>query len=223
MAWRLELCKRSFLRKMLAALVQTRSLTSTPLVRSSGKHFLKTRLQSRYKGFRKPGAGRKAKWLDVQKDLKVWSEGQRAYGHTLTREILLDKYMVLLQAKEASLKAEAASAVDPLQKAALLKLQGEASDEGKRLLTSKRARDSKKSRLLQVCELKSLRPDVTTKLSLQEEYVRSVLTWQSFDRTIWKACFSDLSELSELVADAESFRKMWGPWWCSSLTRSLCG
>ena len=191
----------------LTSLVQSRSLTSDPLRTSCGKAFLKSARQSRYKGFRKPGAGRKARWPDLPENLKTWCEEQRSYCHELTREILLDKYLVLLQEKEASLKHESEVAVDPLQKAALLKLEKEAAEEGKNLLAKKSARDSKKTRLAELCELKALRPDLTTKLSQQEEYVRSVLTWQSFDRTIWKACFAPLAELEESVADAEGFRK----------------
>ena len=72
----------------LAVLVQKRPLTSTPLARSSGKQFLKRRQRSRYKGFRKLGAGRKAKWPDVQKDLKLWSEEQRAYGHSRRKKLV---------------------------------------------------------------------------------------------------------------------------------------
>ena len=87
----------------LSQLVHKRSLSKNPLVHSQGKSSLKSRNQCRYKGFRKPGAGRKAKFPDVQQDLKAWSEEQRAYGHTLTREVLLDKYLMLLQSKKRKL------------------------------------------------------------------------------------------------------------------------
>ena len=168
---------------------------------------MKNRRQSRYKGFRKPGAGRKARWPDVLHDLKAWVEEQRSYGHSVTKEVLCDRYLVLLQAKETALKASAREAVDPLKKAELEKSEKEARNESQRILKESKFRNNKNVSLVEQCELKALKPDLTTKLSLQEEFVRSVLTWQSFDKTVWKACFASLECLAESVADAAAFRQ----------------
>ena len=195
-------------KEKLKDLVHKRSLSAKPLLYVSGKSHLKNRRQSRYKGFRKPGAGRKARWPDVLYDLKAWvGEEQRSYGHSVTKEILCDRYLVLLQAKESALKASAREAVDPLKKAELEKSEEEARSESQRILKETKFRNNKKQSLVEQCELKALKPDLTTKLSLQEEFVRSVLTWQSFDKTVWKACFASLECLSESVADAAAFRK----------------
>ncbi|CAE7251393.1 unnamed protein product [Symbiodinium natans] len=71
------------------------------------------------------------------------------------------------------------------------------------------SKDSGKNRLRQLlhklgCSL--LVPDLTTKLSAEEERVRAALTYQSFDRMLWVAAFSDLEELSEKVIAPKKFR-----------------
>ena len=106
---------------------------------------MKNRRQSRYKGFRKPGAGRKARWPDVLHDLKAWVEEQRSYGHSVTKEVLCDRYLVLLQAKETALKASAREAVDPLKKAELEKSEEEARNESQRILKESKSETTRRS------------------------------------------------------------------------------
>ena len=66
-------------------------------------------------------------------------------------------------------------------------------ESGQKLLKTSESKGGGKNRLRHLLfqlEAKALKPDLTTKLSPSEDKIRAHLTWQAFDRMLWKACFA---------------------------------
>lgn len=194
-------------REALQSETQKKKLTTKPLLfQSGGKGTKKTAGSKRCRGFRKSGGGRKSRWPALLSELKAWVEEQRSYGHSVSKTTLMDRWIFLLSEKMLNLQAEAAAQVDASAKAETLQKAELAKSEKESLCKNYTARQSKCNRLMDSMGLKFMKPDLTTKLSAQEEAVRAMLTWQLWDRTLWKAFFSPLDVLGESVADPSAFR-----------------
>lgn len=194
-------------REALQSETQKKKLTTKPLLfQSGGKGTKKTAGSKRCRGFRKSGGGRKSRWPALLSELKAWVEEQRSYGHSVSKTTLMDRWIFLPSEKMLNLQAEAAAQVDASAKAETLQKAELAKSEKESLCKNYTARQSKCNRLMDSMGLKFMKPDLTTKLSAQEEAVRAMLTWQLWDRTLWKAFFSPLDVLGESVADPSAFR-----------------
>eukprot|EP00435_Cladocopium_sp_Y103_P024504 s1975_g6.t1 len=162
----------------LQVVTKKRNLTKKPMVHNTNKAGMGGR-KKRYRGFRKPGGGRKSMHPDLEKEMVDWTLAQRSYGHSLTSTMLVDRWIYLLSRKEDDVSAKAAACVWSNSVAGLC----------------------------EICNLKAVTPDLLTKLGPAEEHARAMLTWQSMDRVLWNACFAPLDDLKPLVADPEGFRK----------------
>eukprot|EP00435_Cladocopium_sp_Y103_P004123 s5374_g1.t1 len=190
----------------LQAATKKRNLTKKPMVFNTNKAGQGGR-KKRYRGFRKPGGGRKSMHPDLETEMVDWALAQRSYGHSLTSTMLVDRWIYLLSRKEEDASAKAAACVDSNEKAKLESSAAACKADRQKLLKSKPLRQFRGGRLCEICNLKAVAPDLLTKLGPAEEHARAMLTWQSMDRVLWKACFAPLDDLKPLVADPEGFRK----------------
>jgi hypothetical protein len=148
----------------------------------------------RYRGYRLPGAGRKSKLSQELATLRSWFEEQRAYGHSVSRPVLLDRWRLMLRETSERYKALAQEEQDKSSAAALLQRAAEA-EKQLRTLSDERAAALRVRRLAESLGARNLVPDLTTKLSTEEEEVRAALTYQGLDRALWLACFAPLDLL----------------------------
>ena len=92
-------------REALLAAANKRKVSLRPDLYSGRKGCRRSSRAQRYRGYRLPGAGRKSKLQQELASLRAWFEEQRAYGHSVSKAVLLDRWRLLLQQSSERSKA----------------------------------------------------------------------------------------------------------------------
>ena len=148
---------------------------------------------------RAAGAGRPRNFDWAVQLTKHWLNIERAYGHNISKPQLFRYYVRQLQAREQTLRS--LSAPEPHESHELEEITYRLSK-----IDSKKTRETWAGKLLKWCNAKCLRPQLTSHLSMLEESIRAMLTWQSFDSALHRCAFGTIEELSTQVARPTEFR-----------------
>ena len=164
------------------------------------------RKQETQKRKRAAGGGRKVPFPEIISAMKTWLSMERACGHTISKQDLLDEYLARLQASSDKLAKEAEDPLlSKLEKAELLLGSKERSEKKTKLLRSQSYKKTQKTRLVSWLGAKYMTAELVSTISAVEEAVRLKLSWQAFDRAMWLSSCASEDSLSSVVASPADF------------------
>ena len=182
---------RRTLRDILSKADQWETLKAQPKLRTIRKRQVKIRTRAQ-------GAGRKVPFSEVISDMKQWLSIERACGHTLSKQDLLDEYLARLQSSANRLVSRAQDpSLSKLQKAELLAEAGARTERKFKINKSQAYRKVTKESLIKWLGAKYMSTELVTNISKEEARIRNLLAWQQFDYSLWLSCCASEKTLED--------------------------